>query len=124
MAGYDVTPPPKRLADRVQLRTAFSTSSGDVTKFLVQLEYWHNGAWQEVVRYDHDRDATGGHDVSSEGLHRDEFRDGEKFRTVRVLERIAPKAAFEYAEEDLSENLELYTQRFEEWHDVKEGENR
>ena len=54
MPTYDVTPPPRRLADRVQLRSAFTTDAGDVTRFVVQLEYWLDGEWQPVVRYDHD----------------------------------------------------------------------
>jgi hypothetical protein len=40
MKDYEVTPPPDRPADRVQLRTAFSTERGVVTEFVVQLEYW------------------------------------------------------------------------------------
>ena len=59
MKDYEVTPPPDRLADRVQLRTAFSTERGEVTRFMIQLEYWLEGDWRGVVRYDHDRDAPG-----------------------------------------------------------------
>jgi hypothetical protein len=69
MTDYEVTPPPDRLADRVQLRTAFSTERGEVTRFMIQLEYWLEGDWREVVRYDHDRDTAGGHDITEEGLH-------------------------------------------------------
>lgn len=43
MTGYDMTPPPDRLADRVQLRTAFTVETGDVVRFMVQLEYWLRG---------------------------------------------------------------------------------
>lgn len=57
MPEYDVTPPPDRLADRVQLRTAFSTERGCVTRFVVQLEYWLGGEWSVVVRYDHESSA-------------------------------------------------------------------
>jgi hypothetical protein len=60
----------------VQLRTAFTVDRGDVVQFVTQLEYWHNGDWRAVVRYDHDADAEGGHDVTEEGLHRDVYRDG------------------------------------------------
>lgn len=118
MPDYEVTPPPDRLADRVQLRTAFSTERGDVTKFIIQLEYWVDGDWREVVRYDHDRDAPGGHDVTEEGLHRDVFRDGEKYRTEWVSPPIQANEAFNYAEEDLRENVERLIKRFEEWHGV------
>jgi hypothetical protein len=120
---YDVTPPPERLADHVQLRTAFTTDRGTVTKFMIQLEYWLNSDWQEVVRYDHDVDAAGGHDVSAEGLHRDIYRDGEKYDTQSVTPPIPPNTAFERAEEDLRDNVERYIKRFETWHNVKDSSN-
>jgi len=66
MTDYEVTPPPDRLADRVQLRTALSTERGEVTRFMIQLEYWLEGDWREVVRYDHDRDAAGGHYITED----------------------------------------------------------
>lgn len=84
MAEYDVTPPPERLDDRVQIRTAFSTERGEVIELLVQLEYWIESEWRVVVRYDHDSEAVGGHDVTAEGLHRDVFRDGTKKRTKSI----------------------------------------
>ena len=84
MKDYEVTPPPDRLADRAQLRTAFSTNRGIVTKFVIQLEYWLEGDWREVVRYDHDQNAPGGHHITEEGLHRDVYRDGEKLRSEGV----------------------------------------
>ncbi|AUX10576.1 hypothetical protein AArcSl_2965 [Halalkaliarchaeum desulfuricum] len=120
MTDYEVTPPPERLADRVQLRTAFSTESGEVTRFMIQLEYWIDGDWQEIVRYDHDQDAPGGHDVTEEGLHRDVYRDGEKYRTEEVSPPIPANEAFDYAEEDLRENAERFVKRFEKWHGVKD----
>jgi len=105
MADYDVTPPPERLADRLQLRTAFSTEKGEVTRFVIQLEYWLDGDWREVVRYDHDRDAPGGLDVTEEGLHRDVYPDGERCRTEDVSQPIPANEAFDYAEEDLREHI-------------------
>lgn len=118
MTAYDVTPPPDRLADRVQIRTAFSTEHGAVTRFVIQLEYWLGDDWREVVRYDHDRDAPGGHDVRVDGLHRDVYRDGEKHRTEPVSPPISPNDAFQYAEADLRENVEQFVRRFERWHEV------
>lgn len=118
MTDYEVTPPPERLADRVQLRTAFSTERGEVTRFMIQLEYWLNGDWREVVRYDHDRDAPGGHDVTEAGLHRDVYRNGEKDRTDEISPPIPANEAFDHAEEDLRENVEHFIKRFEKWHGV------
>jgi hypothetical protein len=115
-----VTPPPDRLADRVQIRTAFSTERGEVTRFMIQLEYWLEGDWREVVRYDHDRDAAGGHDITEEGLHRDSYRDGEKIRSKDVSPPIPANGGFDAAEEDLRENAEGFIKRFEKWHGVKD----
>jgi hypothetical protein len=120
MTDYDVTPPPDRLADRVQLRTAFSTERGEVVRFVVQLEYWLDGDWRVVVRYDHNREAAGGHDVREEGLHRDIYRDGEKHRVENVSPPIPADEGFQYAEDDLRENVKRFIQRFESWHDIDE----
>lgn len=121
MTDYDVTPPPERLADRVQLRTAFTTKKGDVIRFMVQLEYWLNGEWNPVVRYDHDQDASGGHDISDEGLHMDVYRNNKKVDVKDISGPINPAKGFNYAEEDLRENVERYIKRFELWHDIREG---
>jgi len=115
---YGILPPPERLADRVQLRVAFSTDRGEVTNFVAQLEYWLDGTWQEVVRYDHDRDTPGGHDVTEEGLHRDVYRDGKKVREEQVTLSISAAEGFNYAEDDLRENAERYVRRFERWHNI------
>lgn len=113
MTDYEVMPPPDRLADRVQLRTAFTTDRGEVVQFMVQLEYW-----REVVRYDHDCDAEGGHDITEEGLQMDVFRDGEKHRVDQISEPIPANEGFNAAEDDLRENAEDYIKRFEQWHGV------
>ena len=120
MSNYEVTPPPTRLASRVQLRTAFSTEQGEVTAFLTQLEYWLDGDWRAVVRYDHDRDSAMGHDVTEEGLHRDVYQWGEKIWSKTVTGPIPAADGFDYAEDDLTENAERYIKRFEEWHDVRD----
>ena len=119
MTDYEIAPPPARLADAVQLRLAFSKHRGTITRFMIRLEYWHGGDWCEIVRYDHDRDAPGGHDITEEGLHRDVFRDGEKVETVQVTGPIPANKGFNYAEDDLGENAERYTKRFEQWHGIK-----
>ncbi len=121
MTDYDITPPPERLADRVQLRTAFTTERGDVVRFMVQLEYWLAGDWETVVRYDHDRYAAGGHDISEEGLHMDVYRNGEKVDVKDISGPITPADGFNYAEEDLRENVERYIKRFEQWHNIRDG---
>lgn len=86
---------------------------------MVQLEYWLDGEWSPVVRYDHDCEAVGGHDVSKEGLHLDVYRAGKKVDVEFVTGPIQPRDAFDYAEADLRENVERYIKRFEQWHDVR-----
>ena len=97
MTEYDIEPPPDRLSDRVQFRTAYTVDQGEVVRFMTQLEYWLDGDWQVVVRYDHDRHAPGGHDISDEGLHLDVYRDGVKVRTERVTGPIPATDGFEAA---------------------------
>jgi len=121
MTSYETTPPPDRLADRVQLRTAFTVEAGAVVRFMVQLEYWLEGDWQPVVRYDHDEDPTIGHDITEEGLHMDVYRDGEKEFVEDVTGPIPAAEGFDYAEEDLRENVQQYIKRFETWHGVRNG---
>lgn len=121
---YETAPPPTRLDDRVQFRVAWTTDRGEVVRFMGQLEYWLDGEWQPVVRYDHDRDAPGGHDVTEEGLHIDIYRDGEKVDSDDVTGPIPADEAFTYAEDDLKDNAEEYVRRFERWHDIRKGNNR
>lgn len=52
---------------------AFATERGEVTRVILQLEYWLGGGWREGVRDDHDRDAAGGHDIAKDSLHRDSY---------------------------------------------------
>ena len=74
-----------------------------------------------MVRYDHDRDAAGGHDITTDGLHQDVYRDGEKHRVERVTGPISANEGFNAAEEDLQQNAERYIRRFESWHGIKNG---
>ncbi|WP_135667216.1 DUF7718 family protein [Halorhabdus rudnickae] len=123
MSDYEVTPPPDRIAEKVQIRTAFTTEQGEVVRFMVQLEYWHRGDWKPVVRYDHDRGAKGGHDIAEKGLHMDIYRDGEKVDVKDVSGPIPPAKGLDYAEDDLRENVQRYIKRFEQWHDIKNESN-
>ena len=118
MKDYEATLPPDRLADRVQLHTAFSTERGTVTKFMVQLEYWLEGDWRDVVRYDHDRDAPGGHDITEEGLHRDIYRDREKIDSHELTPPLPANDTLNAAEEHLTEHLQGDMRRFEEWYGI------
>ena len=105
MTDYEVTPPPDRVADRVQLRTAFATERGEVTRIILQLEYGLEGDWREGVRDDHDRDAASGHDITEDSLHRDSSRGGENIRTEAVSPPIPANEGFDAAGEDLCDDF-------------------
>jgi len=66
---------------RVRRRIGYRHDRGEITRFVVQLEYRLDGDWAEVVRFDHDPEGTYGHDVTAEGVHIDVYRDGEKLRS-------------------------------------------
>lgn len=51
------------LGAKVQLRRGIATRRGGVPRFFAQLEYRVGDEWAEVVRFDHDEAADGGHDV-------------------------------------------------------------
>lgn len=116
-AGYDreyTTP----LDGRTQLRVGFSTTRGRVTRFVVQLEYWLDGDWRVVARFDHDERSEMGHDVTQEGLHLDLYRDGEKYAVKDDYPPVDLNDAIDYCETELRENATEYVTRFERWHDV------
>ena len=82
----------------VRRRLGYSHDHGEVTRFVVQLEYLYGGEWTPVVRYDHDSASMHGHDVTDDGLHIDVYRDGEKHlkstshrRCRRASHLISPK---------------------------------
>ncbi len=93
-----------------RIRTVVETRSGDVRRFLVQLEY--NVArqtafaeqWEGVARFDHNPSAHDGHDIRTEGLHMDicEPNDDDKRATgfPPVAVNDAPKWCENYLERD------------------------
>ena len=107
------------LALRLRVRLGISHDRGTVTRFVLQLEYQHDGAWHEVVRYDHDPESEQGHDVETDGLHIDVYRDGEKYRSEYVAPPMPADVALDRAEDLLRQNLEGYTRRYEQWHGIK-----
>jgi hypothetical protein len=105
------------LAGPLQVRVGFDREKDTVTRFVVQLEYHHGGAWRPVVRYDHD--GTGSdhsHDVTEEGLHIDIYRDGEKHATEYIAPPHSGAEALNRVEDHLAENLQRFTNRYEQWH--------
>jgi hypothetical protein len=58
----------------------------EVTRFVVQLEYAHDGGWHEVVRYDHDGQGSEAatHKVTEEGLHIDIYHEATEWAEHRL----------------------------------------
>lgn len=70
-------------------RIGIDLNQGEVTRFLVQLEYLVDPIaddWEIVVRYDHDSEGSGEatHNVTKEGLHIDIYREGEETCHSRI----------------------------------------
>lgn len=103
----------------VRVRLGYSHEKGAISRFVVQLEYRHDGEWFEVVRYDHDPASEHGHDVEEEGLHIDIYRDGEKHRTEYIAPPMPAGVALDRAEDHLTKNFEAFVRRFEEWHRIR-----
>lgn len=108
-----------RTGSNVRRRLGYSHDHGTVIRFVVQLEYQHEGEWKPVVRYDHDPSSENGHDVTEEGLHLDVYRDEAKYRTEYVAPPVSAGLALDFAEDHMNENAERFTRRFEEWHGIK-----
>ncbi|MGM0399360.1 MAG: DUF7718 family protein [Halobacteriota archaeon] len=101
----------------VRRRLGYTHDHGEVTRFVVQLEYLYQGEWTPVVRYDHDPASVHGHDAAEEGLHIDVYRDGEPYRREYVAPPMPASVALDFAEDHLTENTQRFIRRFEAWHE-------
>jgi len=104
---------------RVRRRIGYSHDHGEVTRFVVQMEYRLDSEWVEIVRFDHDPVSDHGHDVTVEGVHMDVYRDGEKHRSEEVFPPMPASDALTFAEEHLNQHAERYIKRFETWHGIR-----
>jgi hypothetical protein len=104
----------------IQTCVGYIHNRGEVTRFVIQLEYHHNGEWHEVVRYDHDAvgsdEAT--HDVTEEGIHMDIYRNGEVEATEYVSPPLDADVAMDRAKDHLFNNLQRFVKRHEQWHEI------
>jgi len=108
-----------RTETTVRRRLGYSHDHGEVTRFVVQLEYLYEDEWTPVVRYDHDPASDHGHDVTDEGLHIDVYRDGKQYRQEYVAPPMPAGVALDFAEDHLAENTQRFITRFEEWHEIR-----
>lgn len=116
--GY-VTP----LTDRARVRFGADIERGDVTRFIVQLEYRMADGWTHIIRSDHNPEAADGHDVEQEGVHVDLYRDGEKVEQRQIGPPMSPNAGLDTAEEHLVGDYERHVRRFERWHGLNRSNN-
>jgi hypothetical protein len=117
--GYDRVVP-TTVRPNIRRLFGYSHDRGEVTRFMVQLEYLIDGEWSPIVRYDHDGETDhGGHDVTEEGLHIDIYRDGEKDKQEYLAPAMPSGVALDFAEGHLEENLERFIERFEQWHEIR-----
>jgi hypothetical protein len=105
---------------RARRRIGYTHERGDVTRFVVQLEYRIGGEWTEVVRFDHDPRSDHAHDVTEDGVHMDVYRDGEKIRSEEVFPPMEASDALTFAEEHLNQHARQYINRFEAWHEISD----
>lgn len=101
-------------------RVGRDTDHGEVTRFVVQLEYYHDDGWNTVVRYDHDAEGSeeASHDVTEEGLHIDIYRDGGTDADEFVSPPLPAAEALDLAEDHLAQNLQRFVRRYEQWHGI------
>ena len=100
---------------RARRRIGYSHEQGLITRFVVQLEYRIDDRWREVIRFDHDPENKHGHDVTTDGVHMDVYRAGEKIRSEEVFPPMNPADALSFAEEHLNQHGKRYIERYEEW---------
>lgn len=113
---------PRNLPGPLRIRVGFDREKDRITRFVVQLEYHHDGAWHSVVRYDHDGtgESEHAHDVVEEGLHIDIYRDDEKHVTEYIGPARTGAEGLNRVEDHLSENLQRFTERYERWHGIED----
>ncbi|WP_135827614.1 DUF7718 family protein [Halorussus halobius] len=111
----------------VRVRSEVHTDrTGDVSEFVVQLEYdvgvradgRGSSDWRQVARFDHQPDHDHGHDIRDERLHMDVYRDGEKEAVERGFPPVDVNEAPAFCERVFERNAEELVQRFERWHGI------
>ncbi|ERG94795.1 hypothetical protein [Haloquadratum walsbyi] len=103
---------------RSQIRIGLSTEKADVMRFFVQLEYWRDGGWMEVVRFAHNPNTEFGHDITEDGLHMDIYRDGEKYHVREDFPAVKLNCAPTLLYGIYPRARGSHTQEIQEWHNV------
>ncbi len=84
----------------VRKRHVHEIDKGRITRFVVQLEVRHLGAWQAVVRYDTAHGYT----------HRDSYDLRGRCRKIALP--VGVDEALTFADDDINDNWAIYRQRF------------
>lgn len=107
----------------------FSTRRGDVTRFVVQLEYgaddefyWPSECdhWRPVARFDHNPESPDGHDIREEGLHLDIYTGNDEYERTWDFPDVRVNEAPRWCEQYLLENLDFLLDRYEELNDIQD----
>ena len=78
------------------------TKSSDLENFVIKLEYFHNGKWREIQRYDCEHGA----------VHKDILnREGKKIRDS-IYRLVDKKSGLDMAIQDFKQNYEIYVWRY------------
>ncbi|TKX75341.1 hypothetical protein EXE46_04090 [Halorubrum sp. GN11_10-6_MGM] len=103
-----------------RINLEIGVSDGTVGWFVVQLEQnvghrYGERDWRQVARFDHHPGSEWGHDIESERLHLDLYRNGKKVDVQRGFPAVTVENAPAYCERFLkqraSELLETYGQQ-------------
>ena len=99
-----------------RLRLGLKKRGGAPVRFLVQLEYRHEGQWLPVARFDHDGDGPAYRGVEIVGLHLDVY-DPDCSQIEKTWQWSAQPSdeAMGDAETYLRGNAERLIRRFESW---------
>lgn len=90
-----------------RLRFGMTTISGAPVEFLVQLEYYYDGEWSPVARFDHERDGPQYRDVRKCGLHLDVYDpNGNQIRKLSGFSPLPANKAVPTAEQYLNHHYE------------------
>ena len=107
------------------MHVEYGRSDGRVVYFVVLLFYYVTGVPRRgdprtVVGFDHDeRGLRTPHDVLTEGLHMDVYRDRTKHAVTTGFPPVySAEDALSTAVRHTRTNASLYVTRFERWHDV------
>lgn len=107
-------------------RTYLEKQSGDVTCFLIKLEYNLQSAvmvsddWRGVARFDHNPNSINGHDIASEGLHLDILdKHGNKIDVRRGFPSLSANKAVRYCQQYFRDYGEDLAADFEAHHNIQ-----